>query len=58
MVGVEQTVTAASSGLSYDPATERYTYVWKTQKAWADSCRQLAVKLNDNTFDWANFKFK
>src|SRR3954453_20047880 len=30
----EPTVTAGASGLSYDPATDRYTYAWKTDKAW------------------------
>jgi hypothetical protein len=36
---IEQTVNANSSGLTYDAATDRYTYVWKTQKAWA-GCRR------------------
>ena len=55
--GIEETVTAGGSGLSYDPATDEYTYVWKTNKAWANSCRQLVVELNDGTFHRANFKF-
>ncbi|HVF25234.1 MAG TPA: PxKF domain-containing protein, partial [Anaerolineales bacterium] len=55
---VEQTVTAGSSSLSYDSSTDQYTYVWKTEKAWAGTCRTLVVKLNDGTFHWANFKFK
>ena len=56
--GVEVTVTAGSSSLSYDPSTEQYTYVWKTDQTWADTCRQLVVKLNDGSFHRANFKFK
>lgn len=56
--GIEETVTAGSSSLSYDPSTDQYTYVWKTAKAWAGTCRQLVVKLNDGTFHRANFKFK
>jgi len=56
--GVEVTLTAGSSSLSYDPATDTYTYVWKTDKAWANTCRQLVVKLNDGTYHQANFKFK
>jgi PKD repeat protein len=55
---VEQTVTAGSSGLSYDPSTGQYTYVWKTNKAWAGTCRQINVKLDDGTDHKANFKFK
>jgi YVTN family beta-propeller protein len=58
MDGIEQTVTAGSSSLSYDPNTDTYTYVWKTEKLWADSCRQLVVKLNDGTYHRANFKLK
>jgi Tol biopolymer transport system component len=56
--GIEETVTAGSSSLSYDPGTGIYTYVWKTEKAWANTCRQLVVKLNDGTFHRANFKLK
>jgi len=55
---VEQTVTAGSSSLSYDAATDQYTYVWKTSKAWAGTCRTLVVKLDDNTIHRADFKFK
>jgi len=55
--GIEETVTTGLSGLSYDASTNTYTYVWKTEKEWAGSCRQLVVKLNDGTFHRANFKF-
>jgi hypothetical protein len=55
--GIEVTVTAGNSSLSYDPVTDTYTYVWKTDKSWANTCRQLVVKLNDDTFHRANFKF-
>jgi PKD repeat protein len=55
---IEQTVTAGGSSLSYDAVTGQYTYVWKTDKAWANTCRTLVVKLNDGTSYKANFKFK
>ncbi len=55
---IEQTVTAGSSSLSYDPVTNQYTYVWKTDKTWANTCRQLVIKLNDGTHHRANFQFK
>ena len=55
---IEQTVTAGGSSLSYDATTDTYTYVWKTQKAWAGTCRQLIVKLSDGSEHAANFKFK
>ena len=55
---VEQTVTNSTSGLNYDGASGQYTYVWKTDKSWAGSCRQLTVALTDGTVHRANFKFK
>jgi hypothetical protein len=56
MDGIEQMVTAGGSSLSYDASTDKYTYVWKTDKAWAGQCRQLVIKLIDGTFHRANFK--
>jgi hypothetical protein len=54
---VEQTVTAGASGLSYDAATDVYTYTWKTDKAWAGTCRELTVTLIDGTSHSALFMF-
>jgi len=56
--GIEQTVTAGASGLTYDAASDTYTYVWKTNKAWAKTCRQLILKLKDGTVHHANFTFR
>ena len=53
---VEETTTAGSSSLSYDPLTGQYNYVWKTDKAWAGECRQLVVLLDDGTTHRASFK--
>lgn len=55
---IEQTLTAGNSSLQYDPLTGQYTYVWKTDKTWVGTCRQLVVKLIDGTLHIANFKFK
>ncbi len=56
--GVEQTVSAGASSLSYDPSTDQYRCVWKTEKSWENTCRQLVVKLEDGSFHRANFTFK
>lgn len=56
--GAESTVAAGSTGLSFDATTNQYSYVWKTDKTWANTCRQLVVKLIDGTIHRANFKFK
>jgi hypothetical protein len=53
---IEQTVTAGGSSLSYDSSIDQYNYVWKTDKAWASTCRQFVLKLDDGTFHQANFK--
>jgi hypothetical protein len=53
---IEQTVTAGGSSLSYDSVADQYNYVWKTDKAWAGTCRQFVLKLDDGTFHQANFK--
>lgn len=54
---IEQTVTAGGSSLTYDATADQYVYVWKTDPAWAGTCRQLNVKLNDGTDHRANFNF-
>ena len=56
--GIEETLTAGGSSLSYDPIADQYVYVWKTLKSWAGTCRQLEVKLIDGTSHYANFQFK
>jgi hypothetical protein len=53
-----ETVTSGGSGLTYDAAADQYVYVWKTEKGWAGTCRQLVVKLADGSLHAANFKFK
>jgi len=54
---VDETSTAGSSGLRYDAASGQYIYVWKTEKSWAGTSRQLVIKLKDNTYHRANFTF-
>ena len=55
---VEETETAGDSSLTYDPTTDRYKYVWKTENSWKNTCRQLTVTLRDGTVHVAIFKFK
>ena len=52
---LEETLTAARSRLT-DAATDQYIYVWKTERAWANTCRQLVVTLTDGTSHVANFQ--
>jgi hypothetical protein len=54
---VETTVNAGGSSLNYDAAANQYIYVWKTDKAWAGTCRVLHVRLADGTSHYAYFNF-
>lgn len=53
---IDVTVTAGNSSLQFDPGSNQYIYVWKTDKSWAGTCRQLQIKLNDGSLHIANFK--
>jgi hypothetical protein len=55
---IEQTVSAGNSSLNYDPASDTYTYVWKTENKWAGTCRVLTLQLDDGTQHLAYFRFK
>jgi hypothetical protein len=54
---ITTTETAGGSRLSYDATTQTYTYVWKTEKAWGNSCRELTLTLSDGTVHAALFNF-
>jgi hypothetical protein len=55
---VDETVTASSNNLSYSAGSDRYIFVWKTDKAWSKSCRKLVLKLKDGSTHTADFRFK
>ena len=52
-----EATTSGNSGLHYDPATNTYTYVWKTQKGWANQCRTFEITLDDGSYRQAQFTF-
>ena len=54
---IEETETAGGSTLTYDAASDRYQYVWKTEKSWAGSCRRLELKFSDGSVHTALFDF-
>jgi Tol biopolymer transport system component len=55
---IEETLSAGGSSLSYDFAADQYSYIWKTNKAWKETCRILVVKLDDGSEHLAKFRFK
>lgn len=48
--------SAGSSHLRYN--TDNFQFNWKTDKAWAGSCRQLIVQLNDGSSHFLTFQFR
>ena len=52
-----QPTKSVGGGLAYDPGADQYRYRWKTEKAWAGTCRQLMVGLTDGTVHTALFRF-
>jgi hypothetical protein len=54
---IESTVTAGQSSLSYDSTSDTYTYTWKTDNSWANTCRELTVKFANGDVRKAEFKF-
>jgi hypothetical protein len=51
-------VTGSTSGMQYDAGSNSYTYVWKTDKAWAGTCRDLILQLPSGSVRKAKFTFK
>jgi hypothetical protein len=52
-----ETATTSPAGLTYDPVSRQYTYVWKTDKAWAGKCGTLVLGLTDGSDHDALFHF-
>ena len=57
VAGSEPTSTTGKTVLRYSLATDQYTYVWRTYKAWRGTCRQLTIMLDDGTVHAAYFDF-
>lgn len=55
---IEETVSALANAFSYDASTSQYVYVWKTDKAWAGTCRKFTLTLADGTAHEALFRFQ
>ena len=41
----------------YDRRSDTYVMLWKTEKKWAGSCREFALKLDDGSMHTAEFDF-
>ena len=58
MGGLSSTANPAGNPLSYDAGSDRYSYPWKTLKAWAGTCRALVLRFTDGVNQLAFFRFK
>ena len=50
------TPTSSDTGLTFQ--IDHYEYAWKTNTTWSGTCRELIVKLDDNTVHTATISFK
>ena len=55
---IATTLTAGASSLGYDAGADQYTYIWKTEAAWAGTCRLLALSFGDGSHQQVIFQFK
>ena len=52
------TDAAGNGGLHYDASVDQYTYNWKTDRAWAGTCRQLDIRFKDGNTYTSTFVFR
>jgi len=50
--------TSSLSALAYHARTGRYTYQWKTDKAWKNTCQRLVLTFRDESSAEVIFHFK
>ncbi len=55
---VEETITAGNSQLTYNSLTDTYTFAWKTNKSWRNTCVEFSIQLNDGSTHIALFRFR
>jgi hypothetical protein len=55
---IEETSTTGNTVLTYDAATGRYQYNWKTRKEDSGKCQILTIQLIDGTVLMAKFRLK
>lgn len=52
------TPTNSAAGLRFHSGDMVYSYAWKTDRAWAGTCRQFVLVLTDGSVHRANFQFQ
>ncbi|MFL5582825.1 MAG: PxKF domain-containing protein [Gemmatimonadaceae bacterium] len=54
---VDETLSDPTSSLHFDAGTGQYVYVWKTDAAWAGTCRKVTMTFKDGQQLSAFFQF-
>jgi hypothetical protein len=44
---VNEAVNGKSSGLTFEPTSQRYTYVWRTERFSVGACSELVFRFDD-----------
>jgi uncharacterized protein len=52
-----ETNTFLDIPLRYSALTDRYTYLWKTERSWRGTCREFVLRLKDGSEETARFRF-
>jgi predicted extracellular nuclease len=55
---LDATTPTEGPGLSYSASDGLYQYAWKTDKAWANTCRTFVLGLDDGTKHYVDVQFK
>lgn len=53
---VSEAVNAKNSGLTYDPVSRQYTYLWKTERSSVGACAELVFRFDDGQERVARFR--
>jgi len=48
----------ATGSLAFDPVSKRYTFTWKTKKAWAGACATFELGLIDGSSHQLDFRLR
>lgn len=57
-LSVWQPISLIGGGLRFDPDTGAYASNWKTDRTWAETCRELRLELIDGSEHTALFQFR
>jgi hypothetical protein len=53
----ETATTPGNKRITFEPGNGQYLFLWKTNRAWAGTCRQLVVTTDDGAVHAARFRF-